>query len=251
VITGPYCTPSDIANIYSQPGVDLRQDDLGAVAFTAQTTTTGNFTQPPVGGTVVVSVGSINFATINQSVVLSPGGMYQVVGISPNTLILQNLGSTANVQPGVVINSGAMIGPSPLDYFIDMGSLEIEEHCLQFYSGAILATSDWVTKKCAIVAAYLFSCRRGNPVPQGITTLYKEAIEKLKSVATGRLNIPRLPKSKATVPVMSNMRPALRPHPHAVVERMRSTGTPANYITTNDPWDLTGINSPYIYDFSF
>ena len=140
--------------------------------------------------------------------------------------------------------------PGSLSQVIDRASLEIDEYCLQRY-GARLADSLWVTKRCAEVACYYLCVRRGNPVPAGVSLLFDRCIEKLERVQQGVLKIPNLPGSKSSYPVMSNMRPALRPFPRSVVETSLSTGTAADYHQNRDPWDAFGQNNSWLMDYAF
>jgi hypothetical protein len=251
VPAGLYCTEYDVVSLLGQGGVDLRQDDTpGSTGLYALTTTSGNYTQPSVAATVAAPVfnGLAFFA--GQCVYVQTGGFYLVSALSIGTLTLQNLGTSGNAASSSTIPSGSGVSISPLADFINRACDEIDEHCLQFYTAANLLTSDWVAKQAASIAAYYFCLRRGNPAPVGIAAFHDIAMQKLQRVQQGALNIPNVPKSKATVPVMSNLRPALRPHPHAVVETQRSTGTPASYHQNQDPWDATGINNQFYYDFS-
>ncbi len=140
--------------------------------------------------------------------------------------------------------------PGGISQVIDRASLEVDEYCLQRY-GSRLADSLWVAKRCAEIACYFLSVRRGNPAPSGVAQLYERAVAKLEQVRRGDLKIPNLVESKSCHPRMSNIRATLRPFPHTVVERARTTGTPADYHQNRDPWDSFGLNGSWIMDYSF
>jgi hypothetical protein len=247
-IPTPLCQESDIVTVLSQSGVDLRQDD--AQATWPETSTNAPFTQPAAGADVAVNVGNGLWVTPGQNVYVTGGGFYWVAAITQNSITLMNLGTPGNTAVGMAVAGGAGITFSPLQEFIHRGTWEILEHCAMFYSLANLAISDWIRRHAAVVAAYLYCLRRGDPPPQGVAGLYAETKTKLERVQKGWLMIPLLPRTKASVPVMSNMRPALRPHPHVVVERRRSTGSPLGYHQNGDPWDMLGVNEPYVYDYA-
>lgn len=73
--------------------------------------TTANFTQPVVGGNVVISLTHDGWVAPNQILFLQGGGFYQVVSVSGLTVTVTNLGGAANSIPGTVINSGAQVSP--------------------------------------------------------------------------------------------------------------------------------------------
>jgi len=243
-----YCTESDVVNLLGQGAVDLLQDD--AKAIYPQTSTNGSFTQPAPGATVTVNVFNGLWAYVGQCIFVGGAGFYLVQDVAVGNLTLTNLGTAGNVAQGATIPSGAPVALSPLADFIGRGSAKIDQYCATMYTGPVLATSSWVTYEASIVSAYMYCMRRGNPPPAGIAIMYQEAMEDLKQVQKGFLQIPNLPRRKSAAPVMSNMRPTLRPHPHAVVETQRSTGKPAGYHQNRDPWDQTGINTPWVYDYS-
>lgn len=139
--------------------------------------------------------------------------------------------------------------PGSVSQIIDRASLDIEEYCAQRYRN--LSDSLWVTKRCAELAVYYLCLRRGNPAPIGVVQMYESCIAKLERVQKGTLKIPRMVESKSAHPVMSNMRPTLRPYPHAVVAQALSTGTPEDYHQNRDPWDTLGMNNSWLFDFAF
>jgi len=63
------------------------------------------FTQPPAGGTVVVSVARTDWMFPGQTIfVLAGGGYYTVTSVlSPTKAALTNLGTPANAAPGSLI----------------------------------------------------------------------------------------------------------------------------------------------------
>lgn len=255
----PYCSEYDVVQILSQAGVDLRQDDLpGVYGLFSQTTTSGTFTMPGVNGSVNIPVFNGLWTWPTQTIFVQDAGFFFVVAPSVGQITALNLSWSGNAQAGTSLASGRGVSLSPLAEYIDRAALEIDEHCLLFYTPAGLLGSTWITKHAAITAAYYYCMRRGNLPPAGVALLFEGSNaargkdgtrNKLERVQKGTLNIPDLPRRKPSVPVMSNMRPALRPHPHMVVERYRSTGRPEQYHQNGDPYDLTGINQPFMYDF--
>lgn len=129
------------------------------------------------------------------------------------------------------------VPPDEMGNVLALADQEVYWYLLEQYSDTVLATSDLVMG-WADDAATLFLCeRRGNAPPAGTVTRWERTREKLEQVQLGRRKIPRLPRRKGNAPVLSNLRPTLRPMPRVVVEKNRSTGTPADYTQTTDPWD--------------
>lgn len=118
---------------------------------------------------------------------------------------------------------------------IDEADAEIALHCELNYSVAELESSDWIAKKARAIALFHLCERRGNSVPKPVQRAYDVAIADLERVRLGRLQIPDAAPTKSMVPVVSNVRPYLRPHPRSVVEKGRSTGTPEGYVQKKDP----------------
>lgn len=73
----------------------------------AYTTTSAAFVQPTAGATVSVSVGNSDWMAPGQFVFIATGGTYAVASITDvNTVVLTNLGYSANAFAGATIASG-------------------------------------------------------------------------------------------------------------------------------------------------
>ena len=121
---------------------------------------------------------------------------------------------------------------------------EVDTWTWERYSQTQLLTSDTVAVWAATLAAWLLSCRRGNPPPASIDFRRNQVMEKLEKVHAGRLSIPRLALRKSYAPTLSIMTTVMRQYPRAVVDKTRGTGTPANYDDgkSRDPVDRMGGN---------
>ncbi len=130
---------------------------------------------------------------------------------------------------------------------------QIDKYCWQRYDPIYLAQSDLVKDWAATIAAYYLCCRRGNGAPKGIAALYETAIADLIEIKKGISAIPSIPLRRGYAPVMSVMRAHQRPFNRAVVETSLGAdlGGKPNYHRFTDPWELLGINSSSILDFSF
>lgn len=128
--------------------------------------------------------------------------------------------------------------PTTLGDVLDDAAAEIDMYCALHYSPDQLAQSRWIKSKCTDIATFLLCERRGDPVPPGIAAKFDRATAELQRIQEGGLKIADIPQRRLAVPMVSNMRPALRPYPHAVVERKRGTDTVDQLPKKNlDPWD--------------
>jgi phage gp36-like protein len=116
-------------------------------------------------------------------------------------------------------------------------SSKINQFLLRQYTEANLAASDIVTDYASTIATYYLCTRRGNPAPDSVIAEYREAIEELKLIHAGGMDVSDIGRRKSSAPVMDNNRVRLRPDPHAVVMRSRSTttgGRPEGFVQHND-----------------
>lgn len=68
-----------------------------------------------------------------------------------------------------------------------------------------LANSYLVNQYCAIIAAYILSCRRGDPVAGSLADLYEEVMEDLKGIKAGNLQLPDVGLRSGAWPAWSNV----------------------------------------------
>jgi uncharacterized membrane protein len=82
----------------------------------AFTTTTANYVQPAVAGTVVVDVVDSTWIAIGQVLYVTGGGYYLVTATpTAITVTLQNLGYSGNAAPAAVVASPADVSPGGLE----------------------------------------------------------------------------------------------------------------------------------------
>ena len=88
-------------------------NDATNVAFSGSgggsTTTTGNYTQPPVGSTVIITVGDATAAVVGKGVEIAGGGFYTATHVAGLNVTILNGTSAVNASPTTVINSGAVV----------------------------------------------------------------------------------------------------------------------------------------------
>ncbi len=87
---------------------------------------------------------------------------------------------------------------------INWATSRINMYCQFRYDAADLAQSWLVNDWATIFAARWLCSRRGNPVPQSLEAMYKEAIEDLKRVRAGQYDIPDIGTRSPAHPAWSN-----------------------------------------------
>lgn len=92
---------------------------------------------------------------------------------------------------------------------INWASSRINMYCEPRYDPTQLQLSYLVNEWCAIFAARWLCSRRGNPVPKSVADLYEEAVNDLKAVRVGSLDIPDIGQRDPGYPAWSNI--TLRP----------------------------------------
>jgi phage gp36-like protein len=121
---------------------------------------------------------------------------------------------------------------------IAKASAQVDLYLLKRYTAATLTASDWVKYATADLAMCILCRRRGNPVPEVFNAQCTTVMEQLQQIMDGLLALPGASERKDSVPVLSNVRTRLDPFPRTVVERSRSTGTPAGYAQATDRTDI-------------
>lgn len=95
----------------------------GADGANAQTETTANYTQPVVGGTVLVNVSDSSAFTGGAGAYVVGGGYYEVAAVVPGVLTLRNVGVAAtNAVATTVVASGAVVITSGVAPVVSSGS---------------------------------------------------------------------------------------------------------------------------------
>jgi hypothetical protein len=144
--------------------------------------------------------------------------------------------------------------PSDLGNAIAKAGNRIDLFLSRRYDTAQLMESDLVKDWAAALACSYLRRRRGNPQPQGIAELAKEALADLTEIKHGLNDIPGIGMRKSFAPGQSKMRATLRPYPRAVVEVSQSTtlgGVATGYQKNQDIWDRYGFNAEAFMNWWF
>ena len=85
------------------------------------------------------------------------------------------------------------------------GTSRVKLYCQVLYDDTDMSTSWMCNEWATIVAARWLCARRGNPIPASLGEMFKEAMEEMKAVRSGQLQIPDIGYRYGFWPVWSNI----------------------------------------------
>jgi hypothetical protein len=204
-----FCTPSDVWDLLSTEGVDLRQDDHNLA--TGQIIATSS--DSPIGST------SIAVSPLPVPLLSGAQLTFDGAGMTPPVTVqltaVANVGATSLsvVLTTVDIPSGAQARDSGVNAATGArllvgcrkGTSRVKLYCNQRYDDLQLKLSGTVLDWSAMIAAKFLCTRRAQGIPKGIAADYKEIIEELKAVYAGQLSIEDIGTRGADWPTISNI----------------------------------------------
>lgn len=210
-----FCSPSDVWDLLSVYGVDLREDDenlaSGQIISTTSDTTVGSTTMQVAALPVALLTGA--------QLTFSDGGM-----AAPATVQLTavaNLGATSlsikATDPFGVALPDIPLGAQARDSGVNAatgarllvgcrkGTSKVKLYCNARYDDSQLKLSGSVCDWAALYAARFLCTRRAQGCPKGLSEACKEALDELKMVQRGQLAIEDAPTRGVDWPTMSNV----------------------------------------------
>jgi phage gp36-like protein len=223
VVTIPtYCSQADVKRLFSATGVNARLDDVCELQKVAITGT-------PTGGTYTLTYAAVTTPAIayNADQIAVQAAIREIdalaeadvatTGTTPNFIhrvkfisvtgdaaLMTATSSLSGGTPVITITEVQMGSSAALDDAIIRACEEINKYCYKFYSPANLGTSNLVQQWAIELACYYLSQRRGNP--ELFAKLYENAIEELKMVLKGEMELPGVPFRRTLSPKWSNIR---------------------------------------------
>ncbi len=233
VLSTLFCAPSDVWDMLSTVGVDLRQDDYNLASGQIITTTAA-----AVEGATSLTVSPIPVALLAGAQLTFDGNM-----ADPITALLTAAAAVGATSLTVAALGGAIaISASARDSGINAatgarllvgtrkGTSKVKLYCNGRYDDSQLVLSgtvcDW-----AVTCACKFLCtRRAQGCPKSIAEDFKEVMEELRQVQAGQLAIEDCGTRGVDWPSMSNIIVnAGYDGMRARVQRNFSEGTPTAY----------------------
>jgi hypothetical protein len=229
-----YCAPADIYDTLSTEGGQLRLDDhslatgnlILATAAAAQGSTAipcAALAQPLLAGTTLEFDG---------------GGMPAVVeAVLSATAQIGATTLTVNALPNAIANqaqafdSGVNVALAQrLVKACQYGTSQVKLYCCSRYNDSDLATA-WSPNRWATALGARWLCsRRGQSPPKGVADQAEEALDEMKAVRVGMLDIEDIGTRTAGWPFISNVTVDIGyTYTKVRVEQPTSEGTPTQY----------------------
>ncbi len=160
---------------------------------------------------------------------------YQYTSASRLRTRVSTTGVTLRTDDITVAHGASLVGD-----VIDRASDDVEGFVYFGYELAQLEINAWLNQRCTDIAVYYLCERRLNAIPKPVERAFDRANADLEKVRLGMMQIPGAARRKGAAPAMSNLRVAMRPFNHVVVERMRSqTAGAEQHDGTNPNYDWT------------
>jgi hypothetical protein len=241
-----YTSVAQTKRLYSAHAVGAQLDDVAEVQSLVRSGT-------PTGGTFTLSYGGTSGTAIDYD-----GDAYEVqaglrnifairnievtrhTGTSPNftdwvrfvditddasILVLATNGLTGGSTPTVTIATLQAGDDTALDDAIIMACEEINKYAYKHYSPARLGQSNLVNQWATWLACYYLSGRKGNDPPKVFAREFERIEKQLMMVLTGMLDIPNIPKRRASAMSWSNI--VLNPqYDWRVIRKDKGTSSP-------------------------
>lgn len=243
-----FTTPQDVWDLLSTEGVDLREDDHNLASGQIIQTSTDT---PP--GSTTMAVAATPVALLNGAW-LTFDGAGMTVPVQVQLTAAANAGATSlSIQTTTTdIPSGAQARDSGVNAATGArllvgarkGTSKVKLYCNARYDDSQLKLSGTVLDWATIAAAKFLCTRRSQGCPKSIREDYDEAIEEMKMVQAGQLQIEDIGTRGVDWPTVTNV--VVNPGydgMRARVQRNVSEQTPTAYNQYID-W-----NSAVILDF--
>lgn len=204
-----FTSPQDIWDHLSVEGVDLRLDDHNLASGQIITTTAD-----AIIGTTSISVSALPVALLRGSVLtFDNAGMDVPVQVTLNAVANINDTSLTVVPLTTQVNSGATARDSGvnaatgkrLTVAAQRGTSKVKLYCNGRYDDSQLKLSGSVLNWATIVAAKFLCERRAQGCPKSIKAEYDEALEEMKMVMTGQMQLEDCGTRGVDWPAISNV----------------------------------------------
>lgn len=229
-----FCSPSDVWDVLSVEGVDLREDDSNLA--TGQIITTVSDT--PVGSTSM-SVSALPVAllagaqlTFLQGGMAVPAVVQLTAPANIGAISLSIATTTTDIPSGAQARDSGVNAATGARLAIGCrkGTSKVKLYCNQRYDDSQLKLSGTVLDWATVCAARFLCMRRAQGCPKSLAAQYEEAIEEMRMVQFGQLSIEDIGTRGVDWPTITNITvdPAYD-YMRARVEPNMSEQTPTAY----------------------
>lgn len=229
-----YCLPSDLMDVLTSEGVQLRLDDhrlasgqtiqatgdamIGATAINVKA-----LQYPLLAGTVLEFDGSNMPAVVEVTLAALALLGATTLTVLPLTVQVNNLAAAQDNGVNLALAQRALKA-------CKYGTSQVKLYCCQRYDDSDLATSWDVNRWATALAAHWLCKRGGQSPPTSVEEDRKESLAEMKQVRVGMLSISDIATRSAGWPFLSNVTVNLAYDYNRVrVEQQLSEGTPTQY----------------------
>lgn len=204
-----FCAPSDVWDILSVAGVDLREDDESLATGQIISTTSDT----PVGSTTV-AVSALPVALLSGAqLTFSDAGMpvpamvQLTSAASVGATSLSVAATVTDVPAGAQARDSGVNAATGARLLVGCrkGTSKVKLYCNGRYDDTQLKLSGSVLDWAAIAAARFLCTRRAQGCPKGIQADYEDAIDELRMVQAGELMIEDIGTRGVDWPFVTNL----------------------------------------------
>lgn len=204
-----FCQPSDVWDLLSTEGVDLRQDDHNLA--TGQIITT---TADAIVGATTLAVAALPVALLKGAQLIFDGaGMTDPVTVTLSAAASSGASSLSCVALTTAVNGGARARDSGVNAATGgrllvgcrKGTSKVKLYCNCRYDDSQLHLAGSVVDWATVIAARFLCTRRAQGCPKSIEQEFYEAMEEMRMVQNGQMMIEDCGTRGADWPAMSNI----------------------------------------------
>jgi hypothetical protein len=240
-----FTTPQDIFDMIGTAAAQLRLDDMKVASGETVTTTAD-----AASGATTISVSALQYGLLQGTVLV-----FQLAGMDPPVQAILTTSaaiaatSITVIPLGSAITSGAQARDNGTNVWLNglmpkackYATARVMSYASQRYNTSDLTKSWTVNQWATVVACRWLAKRLFQVAPAGIESDYEEAMEELKAVKGGQLNIDDVPTRTASWPSFSNVTLDDRFNIRKVrVEPVISDNIPTQYAQSVDWFSLWG-----------
>ncbi len=204
-----FCYPSDIWDLLSTEGVDLRQDDHNLASGQIVQTTA----DAPVGSTSIAVSPCPVALLLGAQLTFDGAGM--AVPVTASLTAVANVGdttltvaiTTVDIPAGAQARDSGVNAATGARLLVGArkGTSKVKLYCNARYDDTQLKLSGTVLDWATLGAAKFLCSRRAQGCPKGIQADYEEALEEMRMVQTGQLQIEDIGTRGVDWPTITNI----------------------------------------------
>ena len=230
-----YCTPQDVYNLVGIDAAQLRQDDRNL----ASGQTMQAVALVSVGGTSITLASALQYPMlIGTNLVFDGGGLAApveatlsaVANVGDTSLTVSAVSSAINAGAEAVDNGVTVWTANLMTVACQRATSTVKRYCQPRYDDSQLVQANSVNDWATTIASRWLGIRLYRAAPSYIESMYEEAMNELRMVKDGELNIEDIPTRTSEWPFLSNVTIDLAYTVRKVrVEPQISEGTPTQY----------------------